>query len=206
MTVTAPRSVHMVESVGSMTGAQGRLLLHASDPGRLRGALSAAGFAVDVATDAGALAPTLDRGGHSVLVAVVSSFDAGTEALLAEVGRRAEGTAVVIAAASGRVADAVAAMRAGASDFLVAPSDDEVIHAVRAALPGADLALPEAPPTAWKLLGDSPVMHRVREVLRKAASSNATVLVRGVVRVMSAFAAGHFGHIEPFRKWIPGPF
>jgi DNA-binding NtrC family response regulator len=86
---------------------------------------------------------------------------------------------VVITTATGSAADAVVAMRAGASDFLVAPSDDEVVRAVCAVLRGAELEAPTGSTIAWKLLGESPAMQRVRALLRKAASSTATVLIRG---------------------------
>jgi DNA-binding NtrC family response regulator len=95
---------------------------------------------------------------------------------------------VVLLTAHGTVSMAVEAMREGAADFLLKPfSRDEVLYVVRKAL-GANRASREAPPARAAvteeagsdgMIGSSPALEEARGLIRLAAKSAATVLIRG---------------------------
>ncbi len=91
---------------------------------------------------------------------------------------------VVMMAAGGSAADAIAALRNGASDFLTKPFvSDEVHYVVSKALAGSARQAGKPPamgaPPRTSLLGESAEMQQLREQIRRAASGSATVLVRG---------------------------
>lgn len=89
-------------------------------------------------------------------------------------------TAVVMLTAHGTIDDAVRAMRLGAAEFLQKPFDrDELFFVIERALAVArrDAATPVA--VLDGLLGESAAMKQVAELVKRAAASNATVLVRG---------------------------
>ena len=94
---------------------------------------------------------------------------------------------VVLLTAHGSVPMAVTAMREGAADFLLKPFDkDQVLFVVRKAL-GGSRSTREAPPVAPQLeqptvdgmVGSSPALEEARGLIRKAAKSASTVLIRG---------------------------
>lgn len=94
---------------------------------------------------------------------------------------------VILMTGHGDVAMAVAAMRAGAADFLTKPfATDHLVAAVRRSLDHRALvmdnrrlrALAEAPADD-PLTGDSPPMQRLRQVVRQLAEADIDVLVEG---------------------------
>jgi DNA-binding NtrC family response regulator len=99
---------------------------------------------------------------------------------------RHPGTPSVMLTAHGAINECVAAMRAGAVDFLTKPFHaDELENVVRRALarPGTreeskpsktELGRPQA-----SLIGESPALLRVLEVVERVARTDATVLVTG---------------------------
>jgi len=102
--------------------------------------------------------------------------------LLRTVAARWPDIPVVILTAHGSVPLAVEAMRAGAADFLLKPFDrDEVLYVLeKALLAHGQGSIPEAALKASQnVLGDSPVMRELDELVRRAAAGSATVLVRG---------------------------
>jgi DNA-binding NtrC family response regulator len=91
---------------------------------------------------------------------------------------------VVMMAAGGSAADAIAALRNGAADFLSKPFvADEVRYVVTKALAGSARQAGKPPalgaPPRTSLLGESTQMPQLRELIRRAAAGSATVLVRG---------------------------
>jgi two-component system response regulator AtoC len=88
---------------------------------------------------------------------------------------------VLVLSAHGTVALAVDAMKAGAADFLTKPFDrDEVLFVVQKALATAGKGAPTQPTDApFAQLGVSPAMAEVRDTIRRAAASSATVLISG---------------------------
>jgi two-component system response regulator AtoC len=92
---------------------------------------------------------------------------------------------VVVLVSAESTADGVAAVRAGAADFLRKPVErDEVAYVLRKAMQGAEL-LAEEPPRSrvltpsTELIGDSEPMRELNRTLHRAANGVATVLVRG---------------------------
>ena len=83
---------------------------------------------------------------------------------------------------------AIAALRAGAVDYIIKPFDnDEFLHAIERALNERYIARENAvlrrnlknTYDARPIIGDSPGMRRVGELVRKVASSDANVLISG---------------------------
>lgn len=91
---------------------------------------------------------------------------------------------VVITAHSG-IRIAVAAMQAGARDFAMKPwRNAELVARVEAAIARAAVMIPAAPPAVTgtrpvRLLGDSPVMHALRDLVRRVGPTPAGVAVTG---------------------------
>jgi len=107
--------------------------------------------------------------------------------LLEEARAQAGGIPIVVLTGHGSVADAVAAMKAGAFDFLQKPVDPEQLGLVlRRALRHQELAAQVSYLRAAAesqrgpgLIGDSPGMRKVREGIAQVAPTDATVLVTG---------------------------
>jgi DNA-binding NtrC family response regulator len=102
--------------------------------------------------------------------------------LLAELARQWPDLPVIMLTAHGNVPLAVEAMKAGAAEFMLKPFDrEELVFVVQKVLAGAQRANDHAPalPTSTKLLGDSPAMREVLDLVRRAAPGNATVLLLG---------------------------
>ena len=104
-------------------------------------------------------------------------------ALLRELKRALPEVPVVMLTAHGSIATAVEAMRLGAADFLTKPFDrDEVLFTIQRALTLGARARrlpPEASTDARAVFGSSAPMVEVADVVRRAARTQANVLVRG---------------------------
>ncbi len=104
--------------------------------------------------------------------------------LLKALERLWPGLPVVVMSANASVADAMAALRAGASDFVQKPIDaDEMMFALNKALTVVERRAEQPPPPSSHeragIIGDSPTMRQVYATLERAAQGTATVLVRG---------------------------
>jgi two-component system nitrogen regulation response regulator NtrX len=92
---------------------------------------------------------------------------------------------VVIVSGHGTVATAVEATKRGAFDFIEKPLESErVLVTVRNAIDRARLvtenrALKRAESAKYEMVGQSPALARVTEAIRRAAPTNATVLLLG---------------------------
>jgi two-component system nitrogen regulation response regulator NtrX len=92
---------------------------------------------------------------------------------------------VVIVSGHGTVATAVEATKRGAFDFIEKPLESErVLVTVRNALDRARLvtenrALKRAESVRYEMIGQGPALARVTEAIRRAAPTNATVLLLG---------------------------
>ena len=92
---------------------------------------------------------------------------------------------VVIVSGHGTVATAVEATKRGAFDFIEKPLESErVLVTVRNAIDRARLvtenrALKRAESAKYEMVGQSPALIRVTEAIRRAAPTNATVLLLG---------------------------
>ena len=104
--------------------------------------------------------------------------------LLKALERLWPGLPVVVMSASASVPDAMAVLRAGASDFVQKPIDaDEMMFALNKALTVVERRAEQPPPPSSHeragIIGDSPTMRQVYATLERAAQGTATVLVRG---------------------------
>jgi NtrC-family two-component system response regulator AlgB len=105
--------------------------------------------------------------------------------LLSETKRRHPETLVVLMTAFGTVENAVAAMKAGAYDYLTKPFTlDQIRHVIDRALEVKSLRsenrhLREALEDAPLVESNSPLMAALLETARRAASSEATILLTG---------------------------
>jgi len=140
-----------------------------------------------VASGAGALEALARRPFDAAIVDLRMPGMSGLE-LLATMSASWPETPVVMLTAHGSVDDAVRAMKLGAVEFMSKPFDrDELFFVLERATARADIAqAPLAPaPTrggrapVGAMLGAAPVMQEVYELVRRAAGSSATVLVRG---------------------------
>jgi two-component system, NtrC family, response regulator AtoC len=101
--------------------------------------------------------------------------------LLDEIVKRWPEIPVVLLTAHGTVGTAVEAMKKGAADFLLKPFDrEEILFTVRKQIAAAERAEASSAATADAEVGSgSQAMNEVRDLIRRAAGSTATVLIRG---------------------------
>jgi len=130
--------------------------------------------------------------------------------LLEEVNARHRGTPVVLMTAHGDERSAVRALRLGAYDYLAKPFDNDEVRALvrRAhellALRSENLRLREELSGRFRgLIGDAPPMRELFRVLRRAAPTDATVLVTGESGTGKELVARAI-HVESRRA--KGPF
>ncbi len=124
----------------------------------------------------------LGQGGFRVLVAADELPDGDGIELVKSAARLAPGLPVVLVSARGAVARAVAAMRAGACDYLMRPLADGALEgAVRQALGAvAAAARPARHSTSQKtFITRDPHLLAVLDTARRVARSTATVLIQG---------------------------
>jgi len=151
---------------------------------QLGGWLASAGLEV-TCTSRGAEALALLQRGDAELMVLDWSLggELGAVALLGEVAARFPEVATLVVARGAGVDDAVQAVRAGAADFLERPSSqEEIALSVDRALALRASELDRAPPSpglSRALIGRSKPMLDVQEKIRRAARSDATVLLRG---------------------------
>jgi two-component system, NtrC family, response regulator AtoC len=113
---------------------------------------------------------------------------------------------VIVLSAHGTVPMAVEAMKQGAKEFMLKPFDrEEVIATIDRTLraSASRASAPPSVPIASRLVGNSERMRELRELIARAAKSNATVLLRGESGSGKEVAA-HEIHAESPRK--NGPF
>jgi two-component system response regulator AtoC len=150
-----------------------------------------AGLQVRYASDAVTLQQELSGGAIDVLV--VDRAIMGTSALdwLTSAAQRWPDLPIITVAAGATEAESVAVLRAGAIGFVHKPFDPaelllEVQHGVTTASHGAAVPPPQSVPRAsatmasgTPMVGSSPALREVANVIRRAAASQATVLIRG---------------------------
>jgi DNA-binding NtrC family response regulator len=141
---------------------------------------------------------TADSGTRALALLAADEFDvilsdirmpgADGMAVLDEARRQHPETEVILMTAFGTVQDAVAAMKQGAYDYLQKPFEpDEALLLVRRAMERRQLraqardlkAQLAGTPRFANLVAESAAMRKVLELVRRAASSDATVLITG---------------------------
>ena len=151
-------------------------------------ALRREGYQVDIAHDAAAALARLDEHLYNLVLSDIRMPGASGIELLQTARARNRDTQFILMTAYGTVDSAVAAMKAGAYDYVAKPLDmhrlrTQVLkaleyqavvaenHELRQRLQG------RAEPSL--LLGDSEAMERVRRTIEEVARTNVTVLIEG---------------------------
>ncbi|GAB4247636.1 sigma-54-dependent transcriptional regulator [Deferrisoma sp.] len=168
-----------------------RLLVVDDEPGMvdlLRRVLEREGYAVETAGSAEEAAGLLAGNSFDLVITDLVLGGRGGEHVVREVKATNPDTEVLVITAHASVDSAVEVMKEGAFDYLRKPLlPEEILHVVRRALEMKGLrdevkALRREKAAALlqgELLGRSPAMLRVFERIRRAAGTDATVLVEG---------------------------
>lgn len=122
---------------------------------------------------------TLDAGAFQLCLTDMRLPDGEGLDIVRYIGEHHGQTPVAVITAFGSAENAVAALKAGAFDYLAKPVGLEQLRAlVKAALrlPGGGR---EAEDPLQLLIGDSPSMHQVREMIEKLARSQAPIYISG---------------------------
>ena len=147
------------------------------------------GFDVDCAPDLASAGRLLEAGAYALCLTDMRLPDGDGLQLVAQINRRFPATPVAVITAYGSAENAVAALKAGAFDYLAKPvALDALRNLVRAAvaLPEAEGAAEaeaergaEAADPARKLLGSSAAIREVRAQIERLARSMAPVAITG---------------------------
>lgn len=150
-------------------------------------ALRAAGHRVTLATDGAQAIDLLRSKVFDLVITDIRMPRVDGLTVFREARTQSPATAVILMTAYGNVDDAVRALKEGANDYLTKPFDlDELSVRVRriahqrqleAELARARSILSEVEPT--RMVGKSPVIHRLRERIATIAESDANVLILG---------------------------
>jgi len=143
------------------------------------------GHEVEITADATEALAVMDRRAFDVVLSDVRMAGMDGLALLRELRRRHPEAGVVLMTAYATISDAVEAIRSGAYDYLVKPfSLEQVALVLRRLLELQTLrrenyALRQAVEAPLPLESRNPTMQQLLLTARRAASSNATILVVG---------------------------
>jgi len=175
------------------TEPRGRILVVDDEPSARQGLeklLRQEGFTVRVEADGAAALATVEEFHPDVVVTDLRMPRMNGMELLQQLRAQDRDLPILVATAYGEVQTAVAAMRAGADDYLTKPIDiDALVLALERALDRRSLRI-EAESMRRELrervggglqglLGASPAMQQVYRVARQVANSRATVLLTG---------------------------
>jgi two-component system nitrogen regulation response regulator NtrX len=175
----------------------------------LRMILEREGYQVNMARSGAELRAFPDLTRIDLFLMDVSLADANGIDLLRELEARELTAPVVMISGQATIADAVAATRAGAFDFLEKPlGRDRVLVAVKNALEQGTLKrenrrLREVAGPGTKMIGVSPAFVRALEQASMAARSDARVLLVGESGTGKELLAAHIHESSPFAS---GPF
>jgi DNA-binding NtrC family response regulator len=144
------------------------------------------GYRVDVAKEGAEALKSLDSSRPDLIILDYMMPDLSGLDVLKELRKREDDTPVIMITAYGTVDRAVEAMKAGAYDFITRPFEpDHIALVVKKALERQRLkreveVLSEELGDRYRLIiGASPKIARVAELAKKAAGSNATVMLLG---------------------------
>jgi two-component system response regulator AtoC len=164
--------------------ANPRILVVDDDPAIgavLSALLSQEQMTADWFKDGVAALAALDGGDYDAVLTDVRMPGLDGMALLDRITAQRPELPVVLLTAHGNVPMAVEAMKRGAADFLLKPFDrDGLLFVLRKAMLAAEHeAASLERPASKALLGASPAMRELEELIGRAARGTATVLIRG---------------------------
>jgi two-component system response regulator AtoC len=171
-----------------------------------------AGYEVREATTLASAHQTLDRGEADLVVLDVQLPDGYGPNLLERLSREQPGMPVIMVTGFGDIEMAVEAMKLGARDFIQKPVDmarlrqavDKAAESVALHRELAHLRRSHHPTDSW-IIGDTPAMKRLENMLARVAPSNATVLLTGASGTGKEVLAAAIHKMSPraSRPWIP---
>lgn len=140
--------------------------------------LSRMGLAADCAGSVAEAVEALTNERYSLCLTDMRLPDGDGLAVVRHIGEHCPQTPVAVITAFGSTDNAIAALKAGAFDYLAKPVGLDALRTlVRAALPLTDS--PPAPDGTIELVGRSPAMAQVREMIAKLARTQAPVCISG---------------------------
>ena len=154
-------------------------------------ALTQAAHRVRLASDSAALEREAADGAVDVLVVDVGLLGPSTKEWLANAAQRWPDMPVVIVSKDATEGDSIEALRLGASGFVSKPfAPEELMMAIQNGVSSAEHSANTSPPASVRhpaikvplrtdIIGDSPAMREINGLIRRAAMTQATVLVRG---------------------------
>jgi DNA-binding NtrC family response regulator len=154
----------------------------------LKGLLGREGYEVETAGGGAEAVERIERGRYHVVITDLSMNGVGGMQVLEHARRVDPDTAVIMITAYGSEKVAVQAMKAGAADYIPKPFDNEELRVVvRRVMDNVHLRrdhrrLLEQVQGNFgfeQIVGRSPAMQRVFEVIDKVADTDVTVLIRG---------------------------
>lgn len=108
--------------------------------------------------------------------------------VLKEIRDTSPGAQVIMITAYATIEDAIEALKLGARDYIIKPLlFEDLLHRIKAILSyrrlereaqylRRSLSIHEK---EWDIIGESPCMHELRDLIRRVASTNSTALIRG---------------------------
>ena len=146
------------------------------------------GFSVDEASDGIEAIEKQEAEPYDLVVTDIEMPGLRGIDLLDKISKRTPETLVVVITAFGSLETAIAALRRGAYDYVLKPVDfDDMLHRVRKLLDHKRLArenslLRQELHRSYdfdRIIGQSPSMKKVFEIIRRVATSEGTVLITG---------------------------
>jgi DNA-binding NtrC family response regulator len=168
--------------------------------------LTQAGLGAQAVTSGDAALTLLQAQHFDLVLTDLEMPGVGGMELLEELRERFPGLPVVMLTAFGTVALAVEAMKRGAADFLEKPFErEQLVFVVTKALSTSrkEADAPPVGPASRELVAESAAMKEVLELVRRAATSAATVLIRGETGTGKDLVARELHAQSPRRA---GPF
>lgn len=142
-------------------------------------ALSRMGLRVETAADLAAARAQLVRQDFDLCITDMRLPDGNGLALVEEIATGHPRTAVAMMTAHGNVEAAVAALKAGAFDFVTKPVDLAVLRQLVTHALNLQVQRKATEAAGPKLVGDSPALQQLRERITKVARSQAPVHLHG---------------------------
>jgi DNA-binding NtrC family response regulator len=160
------------------------------------------GYAVTAVESGAAALAALGAGDFALAISDMRMPGMTGAELLRALRERHPGLPVVMITAYGTVEDAVAAMKAGARDFLTKPfAPQDLLHLVRGILREERVPPePPAPPVERRLVTRSPALGRLLAVAEGVAASRAPVLIQGESGTGKELLARHIHGVGPRRQ------